>query len=93
MSESRRFDVVLLLQIAAPAAPHIAALQAAGFVMQADLAAMQANLNAQLVAMQANTNAQLVAMQANINGHFAAIQAQLAQIGIPAIAAAVSASV
>jgi hypothetical protein len=108
--------------MAAPAAPHIAALQAAGFAMQADLlplatnvqlaaataplatnvqlAAMQANTNAQLVAMQANMNAQLVALQANINaqlvamqGQFAAMQAQLALIGIPAIAAAASASV
>ena len=88
--------------MAAPAAPHIAALQAAGFAMQADLVplATTVNVNAQFVAMQANINAQLVAMQANINaqhvvmqGQFAAMQAQLALIGIPAIAAAASASV
>ena len=70
------------------AAPHIAALQAAGFAMQADLAPLATNAqlaaataplatNAQLAAMQANMNA-LVAMQANMNGQFAAMQAQLA---------------
>jgi hypothetical protein len=86
------------------AAPHIAALQAAGFAMQADLAPLATNVqlaaataplatNAQLVALQANMNAQLVAMQANMNGQFAAMQAQLAVIGIPAISGAVSAIV
>jgi len=85
---------------AAPAAPHIAALQAAGFAMQADLLPLATNAqlaaataplatNVQLAAMQANINAQFVAMQ----GQFAAMQAQLALIGIPAIAAAASASV
>jgi hypothetical protein len=95
------------------AAPHIAALQAAGFAMQADLLPLATNVqlaaataplatnvqlaaataplatNVQLIAMQANMNAQLVAMQ----GQLVAMQAQLALIGIPAIAAAASASV
>ena len=89
------------------AAPHIAALQAAGFAMQADLLPLVTNVqlaaataplatNVQLAAMQANMNAQLVAMQGQLvamQGQFAAMQAQLALIGIPAIAAAASASV
>ena len=90
--------------MAAPAAPHIAALQAAGFAMQADLAPLATNVqlvaataplatNVQLAALQANVNAQLAAMQVNMNAQFAAMQAQLALIGIPAIAAAASASV
>ena len=70
------------------AAPHIAALQAAGFAMQADLAPLATNVqlaaataplatNAQLVAMQANMNAQLAAMQANMNAQLAAMQANM----------------
>ena len=84
----------------APAAPLIAAFQAAGFAMKEDLAplATQANVNAQFAAMQANMNAQFAAfaaMQANMNAQFAAMQAQFAAmqaqlllIGIPAIAGA-----
>ena len=55
--------------MAVPAAPHIAALQAAGFAMQADLVPLATSV--QLAAMQANINAQLAAMQANMNAQFA----------------------
>ena len=92
--------------MAAPAAPPPAALaalipmlHAAGLATQLDVVnataplATQANVNAQFAAMQVNMNAQLAAMQVNMNAQFAAMQAQLALIGIPAIAAAASASV
>ena len=95
--------------MALPAAfppPHIAALQAAGFAMQADLAplatnaqlaaqlaALQAQMTGQLAAQQAQMTGQLAALQAQMNGQFALLQAQLGQLGIPAIAGAASAIV
>jgi len=85
----------------AQAAPTpLAALQAAGFAMQADLAplASQAQLaaavaplatQAQFAAMQVQLQAQCAAMQAQLT----AMQAQLALINVPAIAGAASAIV
>ena len=81
--------------MALPAAfppPHIAALQAAGFVMQADLAPLLTSaLTAQLAAQQAQIGqlqaqmtgqlqAQMTALQAQMNGQFAALQTQIAAL-------------
>jgi hypothetical protein len=83
--------------MALPAAfppPHIAALQAAGFVMKADLAPLltSAQLTAQLAALQAQMTgqlqaqmtgqlqAQMTALQAQMAGQFAALQTQIAAL-------------
>ena len=81
--------------MAAPPAPialFIAAFQAAGIVVQADLAPLvtQAQLNAALAAQLAPMQAQLAAMQAQIH---AQIHALLAPHNAPAIAAASTAIV
>ena len=83
--------------MALPAAfppPHIAALQAAGFVMKADLAplltsaqltahfaALQAQMTGQLqVQMTGQLQAQMTALQAQMNDQFAALQTQIAAL-------------
>ena len=60
---------------------------------QAQLAAMQAAMQAQLAAMQAQLAAMQAQSAAQFNAHLAAVQALLAQIGVPAIAAAATAIV
>ena len=87
--------------MAAPAdAPLIAAFQAAGFVMQADLAPLATQADLAPLATQANVNAQFAAAQININAQFLLIQKQflmiqnqLALMGVPAIAGAANAIV
>ena len=75
--------------MALPAAfppPHIAALQAAGFVMKTDLAPLltSAQLTAHFAALQAQMTgqlqAQMTALQAQMNGQFAALQTQIAAL-------------
>lgn len=87
--------------MAAPAAPHVAALQAAGFAMQSDLVplATTANVNTQFAAMQGQIH--LLQQQVNALPSLAqiqvAIQAAIATALVPhnapAIAAAASATV